>query len=53
MDISASHPPHTARESVLPNVSIKWIQLPCRICSTSTAAAGAATVTAGALPNAP
>jgi hypothetical protein len=40
-------------ESVLPNVSLKRIQLPRRIRSTSTAAAGAATAAAGALLNAP
>jgi hypothetical protein len=48
MDNSSSCP---LGEAVLPNVSLKWIQLPQRICSTSTATAGAATAGAEALPH--
>jgi hypothetical protein len=53
MDISPSYSHYMARRSCFAKRFPKRIKLPHRIRSTSTDTAGAATTTAGALPNAP
>jgi hypothetical protein len=52
IEISSSCPRTQSGEAVLPNVFLKRLQLLHRIHSTSTTTTGAATATAGALPNA-